>query len=945
MMFNETSNIRQQLLIPFALSLFIILLGIQIILHFYQNDEQRDYAHALNTELNKSFRYAVKNEAEEIYGFLNFIKNSNEIKRAWLTKNKEDLLDISLPVFQHLNKNHYITHFYYHNLDATNFLRVHYPEKNGDLIDRATLHKTIKTAGPAAGIEFGTLGQFVLRVVVPWELNGELVGYLELGKEIDHILEHLSLIHGYQLALSVSADFIKKHKLDQTERFSDKANSSKTSNGFQVINQTFTNTPSPVLNFIDDDIDDSIVFKNEVSSYLISSITIQDFSAENVGKLTYFYDMGDFEENHKSLSWRMLAINMFAGLILLIFYYLYSGRINKTLQQNYSMLNNEINERKEIELELLRNTDQLEELIEDRSARLAESKKMYRTLFDKTADALLLIEGNKYIECNQATLNMLGYETKEELYNTHPSSLSPEFQPDGQSSEKKADLMIATAFKRSSHRFEWEFIRKNGEVFPVEVLLTAIPFEGEQLLHVVWRDITERKKAEKEINYRAYYDSLTKLPNRQLLIDRLEQSVKASRRRKNYNALLFIDLDRFKTINDSLGHSIGDLLLKETARRIKSCIREEDTAARFGGDEFVILLKQLGNEQEHASLIAERIAQCIQKQFTLPFKLDNNEFYITSSIGINIFPLGDESIEDIIKFADTAMYSGKESGRNKITFYLSKMHDTVLKRLLLEKDLRQAIKDGQLEVYYQPQMDNNSEIVGIEALTRWKHPVHGYVSPEEFIAIAEDSGMILDVGEFVLHQAIKDTLSLQNNDCMPIPLSINISPHQFRHPSFIDQISQIMQQYNLKHQYLTLEVTESIIINNLAETTEKFEHLRNLGIRISLDDFGTGYSSLSYLKRLPLDEIKIDKSFVFDVFINSHNALLVQTIINIADQFGLDIVAEGVETEEQLNFLKQHNCKIYQGYYYSQPLPLEQLKMFLQNNLNEQFETRQQNYN
>lgn len=638
------------------------------------------------------------------------------------------------------------------------------------------------------------------------------------------------------------------------------------------------------------------------------------------------------EAHNKKILFGMLTLSISIGIMLFIFYYLYSGRIQKILQSNHNKLENEIKERKTIELSLLDNKEQLEKLLVKQNRTLQESEIRYQTLFEKTADALLLIEGDKFIDCNQAMLEMFHYQNKEEIQNTHPSEISPEFQSDGQSSDIKANLMMQTALEKGSHRFEWNHMRENGEIFPAEVLLTTIPSGEKQMIHAVVRDISDRRAAEREIQYRAYYDSLTKLPNRQLLLDRLKQAVITSRRREDYNALLFLDLDRFKTINDSLGHSIGDLLLIETANRIKSCIREEDTAARFGGDEYVILLKHLGNKQEHASLHAESIALKIQKMFTHPFNLKNHELHITSSIGISIFPLKNESMEDIIKHADTAMYNAKESGRNKVSFYLSEMHDTVLKQLTLEKDLRQAIKNKKLEVYYQPQIDNSAQIAGIEALIRWQHPQQGFINPEEFISIAEDTGMIFEIGDFVLQQAISDMLSLQNDNCMPTTISINISPHQFRHPDFINQIKHITQQYKLERHFLTLEVTEGIIINNLSETTEKFEQLRKLGIRMSLDDFGTGYSSLSYLKRLPLDELKIDKSFVFDVLKDPHDALLVQTIINIANQFGLDTVAEGVETEEQLNFLKQNDCKIYQGYYYSRPLPFTELKEFLLNN-------------
>ena len=520
---------------------------------------------------------------------------------------------------------------------------------------------------------------------------------------------------------------------------------------------------------------------------------------------------------------------------------------------------------------------------------------------------------------------MLGYETKDEFYNIHPSSISPEFQPDGQRSEIKANLMIQTAFEKGSHRFEWDHVRKNGEVFPVEVLLTAIPFEGTQLLHVVWRDITERKKAAMAIERQAYYDTLTNLPNRKLLLERLEQALITSRRHGHYGGLLYIDLDRFKSVNDYLGHSIGDKLLVEAAGRIRSGIWDEDTASRFGGDEFIVLLRHLGDDKETASLTAKKIASRILEKFTVPFFIQRNELVTTISIGIALFPSEEQSIEDIINHADTAMYTAKQNGRNQIEFYLPQMHENVIKRLTLEKELRVAIKDRNLEIRYQPLVDNAGDIVTVEALLRWRHPERGSISPEEFISIAEDTGLIYDIGDFVLNKSVTDITALNKEHGLSLKLSINISPHQFRKNEFVGIIRHVVDNYGLEKNFLTLELTEHIALDNLQEAVEKFEQLRHIGVRLSLDDFGTGYSSLSQLKRLPIDELKIDRSFVFDIEYDPQDALLVNTIIKIAHQFGLDIVAEGVETKEQLAFLKKEKCHKYQGFYYSKPLPLDQL--------------------
>ncbi len=922
----NTQRIRLKLLTPYAVSLILIIASIQLLLYVYQQNKQQAYANSLNTELNRSLQQAIDNSARKASAFIEFIQDNQSISEAWIKQDRDQLQKASTPIYNRLREQHNFTHFYFHNADGTNFLRVHSPEKYGDLISRETFKRSLASLSTSSGIELGKTGHFALRTVTPWYINNELQGFMELGVEVSHIISQISELNDYMIVFSGSADFFKLPATHNTQTH-------KLSTDNHILFTTLDDIPDKLNHFINTaQHKQSTLLELGNSYYLTSNLFIQDIHGVDTSKLTYLYNFDNHVVYDNNFLWGTLLINSAIGMVLLIFYNYYSGKLEQQHKDSYQELQSEINERKSIENKLLRNKKQLEQLIIERDRSLSESRLRYRTLFEKTADALLLIENDRFIDCNQALLDMFLYTNKEDIYDTHPSQISPEFQDDGQASSLKADLMMQTAIEKGSHRFEWTHIRKNGQAFPAEVLLTAIPAGDKKLLHAVVRDISSRKEAEEEIKYRAYYDSLTNLPNRQLMIDRLKHAIITGRRRNNYNALLFIDLDRFKTINDSLGHSVGDLLLVETARRIRGCIREEDTASRFGGDEFVILIKNLGDDQEHSSLHAKRIAEDIQRSLLNPFRLKGHELHISSSIGINLFPMENESMEDIIKHADTAMYSAKESGRNKIDFYMSEMHESVHRKLTLEKDLRQTIREKGLTIHYQPQVDNDGKVIGVESLIRWQHSEHGFVNPEDFISIAEDTGMIYEIGAFVLNHSISDILSLQEFDCMPSQMSINISPHQFMHPEFVSQVEQVMQKYQLEKNFLTLEVTEGIAISNLSETIEKFQQLRNIGVRISLDDFGTGYSSLSYLKRLPLDELKIDKSFVFDVMQDPHDALLVQTIINIANQFGLDTVAEGVEGIEQLNFLKQESCKYYQGYYFSRPLPIDKLREFLQKN-------------
>jgi len=570
--------------------------------------------------------------------------------------------------------------------------------------------------------------------------------------------------------------------------------------------------------------------------------------------------------------------------------------------------------------------EQQKQKIDATEDELIASRRQYISLFQRTADAMMIYSKGQFTNCNPACLALFECRDLDEFIGIHPSEFSPAYQADGSDSREKADKMIARAFEKRSHRFEWLHRTKNGKVFPAEVLLTVIDDYGRNSLCAIVRDITKRKRAEEEIRYQAYYDSLTGLPNRRLMLDRIEQSLASSRRHGYFNALLFVDLDRFKYINDSLGHSVGDDLLIQIAEILKEHVREEDTVARFGGDEFVILLKHLGDERESAGLQAEHLAQAVQNHISQPYRIDHHAIHVTSSIGIYLFPNETETLDDIIKQADTAMYSAKDSGRNKIAFFQHQMQASVVKRLMLEKDLREALSHQALDVYFQPQISADNQICGVEALVRWHHPEHGLVNPEEFIAVAEDSGIIYELGDFVLKRAIEQTLRLDQ----PLQhLSVNISPYQFRHADFVGQVAAMIKHYKLPRGYLVFEITEGVVIEQLEETIARLKQLREIGIRVSLDDFGTGYSSLSYLKRLPLDELKIDKSFVQELETDPSDAALVETIIKIAHQFDMVTVAEGVETESQHAFLQDKKCRVFQGYLFSRPLPFADLTQYM----------------
>ena len=462
----------------------------------------------------------------------------------------------------------------------------------------------------------------------------------------------------------------------------------------------------------------------------------------------------------------------------------------------------------------------------------------------------------------------------------------------------------------------------SGACFPIELRISEFYLDGRRQFIGIMRDISERKMAEARILHMAHYDALTDLPNRRMVWDRINQAIASARRSQGQFAVMFIDLDKFKRINDTLGHDVGDRLLQMVAQRLTESLRAEDTVGRQGGDEFIVLLASVG-AAEAAALVARKILGAL----IAPFIVDGQELRTGASIGIAVFPLDGDDVEALLKNSDTAMYHAKEAGRNNYQFFAQAMNAVVAERLLLEGSLDQAIHRNELLLHYQPVVDiADGRIVAAEALVRWDHPRMGLVGPARFIPVAEDSGLIVPLGEWVLRQACSQLMQWRAQ-AMPLRrMVVNLSPRQFRQKHLVRTFVRVLDETGVEPHWLGMEITENVIMENPEESIGVLREMQALGIELSLDDFGTGYSSLSYLKRFPIDKLKIDQSFVRDVTSDPDDAAMVAAIIVMSHQLGIRVVAEGVETEAQLAFLRERGCDEYQGYLFSRPLPADDLR-------------------
>lgn len=592
-------------------------------------------------------------------------------------------------------------------------------------------------------------------------------------------------------------------------------------------------------------------------------------------------------EQHSLLAWQALLTGLILTSLLQIILLSITGRHNFALEK-------------------------VEQLLSEQTA-----------LLNNNLVGIVTVRNRKIMWANSAFENTLGYKQDEligcstrQFYRNEEDYLS-------------IGKAYANIKDEAVIRNELEFVCKNGKHLWID-MRGAILHRGTDESIWVFVDVTQRKNAEQEIEHLAYYDSLTHLPNRRMLMDRLRHAMAASARSGLQGALLFLDLDYFKTLNDTLGHDVGDILLQQVAERLHACVREGDTVARFGGDEFVVMLERLDESSIKAAAQTETIAHKILGSLNQPYQLGLHKHTSSTSIGATLFKAHTSDAEELLKQADIAMYQAKSDGRNTLRFFDPEMQAKINTRVELEYELKQAVEKQHFQLYYQLQVDNDRKAVGAEALIRWLHPERGIIPPYDFIPLAEETGIIIRIGQWVLDSACAQLKTWQQNPLTrELTLSVNVSAKQFHQLDFASQVQATIQRHTINPQLLKLELTESLLLGNIDDTIMTMNALAKIGIQFSLDDFGTGYSSLQYLKNLPLYQLKIDRSFVQDLVADSSDQAIVRTIISMAYSLGLTVIAEGVETLEQQQCLLSEGCTHLQGYLYSKPVPIDQFEKLL----------------
>ncbi|MDP2878077.1 MAG: EAL domain-containing protein [Sulfuricella sp.] len=917
----ENISLKARILLPLALVLAILLGAFHFSLYRH---EKTDASHRFAGDLQAAKTYyqrALVRRGEKLGAVLETILRDEKLQAALRAGDRDALLKRSAPLFKNLHDQYGITHFYFEDAARVNVLRVHQPERHGDTINRHTTLTAEKTGKIAIGAELGPIGTFTLRAVAPLHDGNGLVGYVELGEEIEDVLHDIQAILGTDHLLAIDKQFLKRKDWESGMAMLGRGADWDRLPGMAVVDQTLDLPREQVIRLVSEGSQSNSILELTVGNkqYRSGAIPIEDVAGRRVGNLAILRDMTQLDnEMHatiRSLSLFFLAL----GGTLIALFYLITHRVERRLDEAHLRSVAQGLEREALQTRHIAELEQEHDKLRRTQEELhksAESLQLAGTVFDNSTEGILITDAQANIlQVNRAFTAITGYSEAEAIGQT------PRLLRSDRHDVAFFQAMWASLIEFGYWQGEIWNRRKSGEAYPEWLSLIAIRDERGETIHYlgVFADLTEKKLADAHVHRLAYYDPLTGLPNRLQLEERLKQALTAAQYNNWLVAVLYLDLDRFKTINDTLGHPFGDKLLQAVAGRLAGHVRDSDTLARFSGDEFTIVLSDIGSQQNTA-LVAQKILDALAE----PFNLEGQEVFITPSIGIALYPLDTDNKDDLIKNADTAMSHAKAQCGNGFHFYSTDMNATASQRLTMETQLRRALERDEFVLHYQPQVSlHTGRITGMEALLRWQHPERGLVAPGEFISLLEETGLIVPVGEWVLRSACIQNSAWLAEGLPPLRVAVNLSARQFRQSGLAAVVNQALLDAGLAPEHLELEITESIMIQDLQTTITTLHQLHTLGIQISIDDFGTGYSSLSYLKRMPISKIKIDQSFVRDICTDPDDEAIANAVIGLGHSLKMQVIAEGVETREQLEHLRAQGCDEIQGYYFSRPLPAE----------------------
>lgn len=882
-------SLRTSILLPLTVVLIAL---ISLFVYGYIHQEKVYTQKYIDKELlvaKRAMDSGIQANEDKLSAALEIITADPVLKQAMMAGDREALLQQSNRYFETLRKKNDITHFYFHLVNRVNFLRVHNPKRYGDKIDRFSLLQAESTLKPASAIEIGPMGLFTLRVVFPWYENGTLIGYVEMGQEIEHLYTHIKEIANVDLNVIIDKRVLSKEDWEAgMKQLGRKAQWNFLPQSVVIFTTVPENRRTLIKKIAECNPLKQVTMKFKVDKHLyqVSSLPLIDPNpADNrkIGCIFFIHDVSDLQQ--QNLYHLFLAIGagiVLAGLLIFFFYFL-TRRVEKQLRK--------------------------------------ATERLYLHFEQNPLGVIEWDTNFKVVDWNPAAERIFAYTKAEAIgYCANELILTEN------TIEHVSEIWRALLSGDGGYRSTNENRTKDRNIIFCDWYNTPLINEKGEIIGVtsIVKDVTQQKLSEEKITYMGYHDLLTELPNRILFKDRLEENCRKADRYNNLVGILFINIDHLKDINDTLGHLIGDLVIKSVALKLKEAIRKSDTLSRFGGDEFVIIISELENTNN-----IERTISSIFEKFNESIKVHDHELFVTLSIGSSVYPLDDIDSDDLLRNADTAMNLAKKLGRNQYQRYSKELTDQAMMTWSLQNDLRSAIKNDELLLYYQPQMNLKSGlIIGAEALVRWQHPIEGLKSPAEFIPITEETGLIVPMGEWILRTACKQAKEWQEQG-MSLTIAVNLSARQFREEGFAHRVIQIIRESAVETSFIELELTESILAENMIVVVEALNIFKQAGIKISLDDFGTGYSSLSYLKLFPIDKLKIDQSFIRDVLIDKSDASLVRAIIAMGKALELTTIAEGVETKEQLDFLLKEGCEEIQGYFLARPIPAHEFTHFL----------------